>query len=56
MTGDSVVAREVRDDSTPDSGDELVRLRSDEQLTLHPANYRLVYHHLDHSSDGGHDD
>ncbi|QDU02407.1 hypothetical protein V6x_21100 [Gimesia chilikensis] len=51
----SIVLRGLNDKAVIYSGTELLRLRSQNQLTLHPANYRLVYQHDDTSSveDGG---
>ncbi|MEQ8853912.1 ATPase [Gimesia sp.] len=43
----SIVLRGLNDKAVIYSGTELLRLRSQNQLTLHPANYRLVYQHED---------
>ncbi|MEX1027218.1 MAG: ATPase [Candidatus Paceibacterota bacterium] len=47
--GYSIVLRDPNDQAIVYSGAELLRLRSQDRLTLHPANYRLVYHHSDAS-------
>ena len=54
----SIVLRDPSEKAIAYSGTELVRLRSSDRLTLHPANYRLVYHHSDTSStqEGGQHD
>ncbi|WP_145451937.1 sacsin N-terminal ATP-binding-like domain-containing protein [Gimesia panareensis] len=45
----SIVLRDPNDKAVVYSGAELLRLRSQNRLTLHPANYRLVYQHDDTS-------
>ena len=49
----SSLLRDVDDASLILSGTDLTRLRDEGKLTLHPANYRLVYRDASSSSEHG---